>query len=128
MVPLLLVFSCAARRSMPTAGELPSLVARAGVVTGAAVLAGLILAQHFVWAPEETPAVRRAVAFVCEHWAPPGHDRATQLLPSRRIDEVAQRVDLLREEGRDQEADTAQRRLDSMRAAELTRARRGDTP
>lgn len=128
MAPLLLVFLCAARRSMPSASELPSLLARAGVVAGATVLAGVILAQHFVWAPEETPEVRRAVAFVCEQWAPPGHDRATQLAPSRRVDEVALRVDLLREEGRDREADNAQRRLDSVRAAEQTRARRGDQP
>lgn len=128
MAPLLLVAFFAARRCAPSVRELPSLAARAGVLGGATLLAALVVVQHFVWEPEETPEVRRAVAFVAEHWAPAGHDRVTRLAPSRRIHDVALRVDLLREEGRDREADNAQRRLDSLRAAEAARARRGATP
>ncbi|MBP7682400.1 MAG: hypothetical protein KBB95_10925, partial [Deltaproteobacteria bacterium] len=128
MAPLLLVAFFAARRSTPTARELPSLPARAGVVGGATLLAALVVVQHFVWEPEETPEVRRAVAFVCEQWAPAGHDRATRLAPSQRIHDVALLVDLLRDEGRDREADLTQRHLDGLRAAEDTRARRGNTP
>lgn len=128
MAPLLLVFLFAARLSTPSVRELPSAVARAGVIVGAVTLAALVIAQHFVWAPEETPEVRRAIAFVCEHWDPEGHDRARQLATARDEEHVAQRVDLLRDEGRDREADNAQRRLDSVRAAEAIRARRGGTP
>ena len=128
MAPLLLVFLFAARLGTPSVRELPSAVARAGVIVGAVTLAALVIAQHFVWAPEETPEVRRAIAFVCEHWDPEGHDRARQLATARDEEHVAQRVDLLRDEGRDREADNAQRRLDSVRAAEAIRARRGGTP
>ena len=53
-----------------------------------------------------------------------GADRAAALASSRRIDEVELRTELLRAEGRDDDAAQAQRRLDSLRAAEETRARR----
>jgi hypothetical protein len=48
--------------------------------------------------------------------------------PHSRIHDVALLVELLRDEGRDREADLTQRRLDGLRAAEDTRARRGNTP
>ncbi|MCA9536784.1 MAG: hypothetical protein KC593_24045 [Myxococcales bacterium] len=121
MVPLLLVFLAALSRSAPSPRELASQGARALVLAGAGLLACVVVAQHFVWEPERTAEVRRAVAFVCEHWAPEGHDRATQLSHSRRVDEVALRVELLRDEGRDEAAADAQRRLDSLRAAEEAR-------
>jgi hypothetical protein len=92
------------------------------VAVGAGLVAAVLVAQHFVWEPENTPEVRRAVAFVCEHWAPEGHDRATQLAASRHIDEVRERLDLLRAEGRDGQAGQAQRRLDALQAAEDARA------
>ncbi|MCA9576559.1 MAG: hypothetical protein KC668_14040 [Myxococcales bacterium] len=124
MAPLVLVLLAVLRSSAPDGVDLPSRVSRVGVSVAAVLIAGVVVAQHFVWEPERTRAVRDAVAFVCEHWAPEGHDRAAALASSRRIDEVELRTELLRAEGRDDDAAQAQRRLDSLRAAEETRARR----
>ena len=89
-------------------------------VVGPALVAGLLLAPHLI-IPRALdagadPGARRMVAFVCEHWSPEGHDKATRLRdhilalgPAFICEDRTRLSQLYREEGRDQLADAAAR-------------------
>lgn len=89
---------------------------------GAGLVAAVLLLPHVI-VPRQLdadadPAAQRMVAFICEHWSPAGHDRATQLRDhilatgSETPPEDWQRLsDLYRAEGRTSLADAAARQV-----------------
>ncbi|NOY93042.1 MAG: hypothetical protein GXP55_17800 [Deltaproteobacteria bacterium] len=91
-----------------------------------ALVAALLLAPHVIiprmLSAESDPGARRMVAFVCEHWSPEGHDRATRLRdhilalgPASPASDRLRLSELYREEGRDRLADAAARGVGTTR-------------
>ncbi len=74
-------------------------------------IAALILALQVVPAGDPEPAERAAVGFVTQHWSPAGHDLPAALARKGDPASLHQRLQLLREEGRDAEATALERRL-----------------
>ncbi len=126
MVPMLLVALLALRRALPRRTDLPSRAHRAWGLSLTLAVAGLGIAPHFLLAPEDTPESRHAVGFVCEHWSPEGHDRVSQLAAARDVTQLEERLRLLREEGRDVQADRTERLLEQRRAAERPQGAQSD--
>lgn len=74
-------------------------------------VAALTLALQVLPAGDPEPAERAAVGFVTQHWSPAGHDLPAALLRKGDPASLHQRLQLLREEGRDAEATALERRL-----------------
>lgn len=74
-------------------------------------VAALVLALQILPAGDPEPAERAAVGFVTQHWSPAGHDLPAALARKGDPASLHERLLLLREEGRDAEALTLERRL-----------------